>query len=112
MPLNGGIKQRLRQDRQGEVAEPIVASESKQRTFSGGGRQRSNTIGGFLTGMYLCGRISAPDLQEGAWGTNALLANTVPGGGEWPLRFAILLATSLCWRHPDEKNKKWPLGHF
>lgn len=72
MPLHGGIRQQLRRDR--EVAEGANDDEElaepppvKLKTHRAGGRNTENiSIGSFLKEMYLIGRISAPEFQEGS----------------------------------------------
>ncbi len=46
-------------------------SGSTARTYSTGGRKRATTIGDDLTSLYLIGRMSAPELQEGAEAASA-----------------------------------------
>ena len=70
MPLQGGIRQQLRRDR--EVAEGANDDEElaepppgKLKTHRAGGRNTENiSIGSFLKEMYLIGRVSAPEFQE------------------------------------------------
>ena len=52
--------------------DPITSEEQadnkqlKARTLFSGGRKRAHTLGAFLTGMCLAGRLSAPEVQEAA----------------------------------------------
>ena len=50
------------------MAEPaeIDANAPKLKTFATGGRKRSRSVGEFLTGMLLIGRVSGHGIQEGA----------------------------------------------
>ena len=42
-------------------------SDDKPRSYANGGRKRSSaSVGQFLTSMYLTGRMSAADVQEGS----------------------------------------------
>ena len=72
MPLVGGIRQQLRRAREEavaanddvDIAEPAPA---KVKTHRVGGRSReTRSIGSFLKEMYLIGRISGPEFQEGS----------------------------------------------
>lgn len=65
MPLVGGIKQKARStsDQPAPEVEPPV---KKMRSYATGGRSSSSNMGQFLSSMYLAGRFSAPELQEGA----------------------------------------------
>ena len=68
MPLRGGVKQQLLDDRPHGVADG-ANSDGKgntMRSYATGGRKRAKTAGQFLTSLYLIGRLSAPELQEGA----------------------------------------------
>ena len=77
MPPKEGVRQRLRREREEAeiernalaggvgVDEPAEQTDT-MRTWASGGRKRSRTLGEFLTGMYLVGRMSAPELQESA----------------------------------------------
>ena len=74
MPLNGGIKQQLKRDR--ESAESVEAgdhqddgidevTQAKLKTHRAGGRSTNRkSIGQYLKEMYLIGRLSAPEFQE------------------------------------------------
>ena len=53
---------RCREPVQDEHAQGELA---KARDYATGGRRKANTIGNFLSSMYLIGRLSAPELQEG-----------------------------------------------
>jgi len=74
MPLNGGVRQRsaraARERGAGGAGAPEApdgaGTGSKLRTFAAGGRKRTKCVGEFLKSMYLVGRISAPEFQEGA----------------------------------------------
>ena len=62
------MKQRKRKRNEDELEDERL---EKARTYSTGGRVRSTSIGSFLNGMFLIGRLSAPELQEGSEAANA-----------------------------------------
>ena len=71
MPLVGGIRQRLERDRSaagfGDDDADADSLQSKVKTPRFGGRPtEAKSIGRFLKDMYLIGRISGPEFQEGA----------------------------------------------
>jgi hypothetical protein len=73
MPLNGGIRQQLRRARDDAIAADADIADpgeppAKLKTHRYGGRDNRSglSIGQFLKGMYLIGRISAPEFQEGS----------------------------------------------
>ena len=75
MPLSGGIRQQLRREREvaqagGDNEEPAEPPKVKLKTHRAGGRNTENiSIGGFLKSMYLIGRLSGPEFQEGSAAT-------------------------------------------
>ena len=72
--MKGGVKQQLKDEFSGRRPLTDVDTQvdmannsmSRQRTFATGGRKRARTIGQYFTSMMLIGRLSAPELQEGA----------------------------------------------
>ena len=73
MAPKGGVRQRLRElredmneDERARDGGAEEVTEDKARTYSTGGRKRARTVGEFVSGLYLVGRLSAPELQEGA----------------------------------------------
>ena len=83
----GGVRQRL-----GLGAEPLHDTGEdveKQRSYASGGRKRARSTGGFLTSLYAIGRLSAPELQEGAscvGGHDALCEDLAASGNGGTLR--------------------------
>ena len=69
MPLNGGIRQQLKREREVAVADVADLDEppAKLKTHRYGGRDRrpGQCIGDFLKGLYKIGRITSPEFQEG-----------------------------------------------
>ena len=65
-----GVRQRLRQQTDDEddfgPEVPQNPDDKAFRSYATGGRTRSKAIGEFATSLYLIGRLSAPELQEGA----------------------------------------------
>ena len=69
MPLRGGIRQQFAGDQPGDSSDsdgPARDADHGMRSYATGGRKRARTAGQFLTSLYLVGRLSAPELQEGA----------------------------------------------
>ena len=79
LPPKGGVRQQLRRAREAaereeaeeggaeaEAEEEEAGNDDTARSFSTGGRKRARTIGEFMQGLYVVGRLSAPELQEGA----------------------------------------------
>ena len=52
--------------REGGAGEGAEVRNNNARSFSTGGRKRARSIGEFMQGLYLVGRLNAPELQEGA----------------------------------------------
>ena len=74
-----GTRQRLHS---GLATPPFPNSDAedegktKPRSHATCGRKRARTIGEFLASMYLAGRMSAPELQEGAAAANSANAGS------------------------------------
>ena len=77
MPPKGGVRQRLkfgRDEREGiieirrtlESDDEEVVDKNDVRTFRAGGRAKAATALSFLAGMFVTGRISAIEAEEGA----------------------------------------------
>lgn len=71
MPLLGGIRQQLARDREAagladdDVDDPLRSAKVKTPRY-GGRNTAAKSIGCFLKDMYLIGRISGPEFQEGS----------------------------------------------
>ena len=67
MGKKGGVRQQLIKDDEIIVdADDDNNAGSTMRSYATGGRKRARDVGDFLSSMYLIGRLSAPELQEGA----------------------------------------------
>ena len=73
MPLKRGTRQCLKREREGDLpafgdaGQPENDARSKTlRSSANCGRARSADVETFLSSLFLCGRISGPELQEGA----------------------------------------------
>ena len=68
MPLQGGIRQQLARAREDPVDAVADEPPAKLKTHRYGGRDNraGHNVGDFLKSLYLIGRISAPEFQEGA----------------------------------------------
>ena len=77
MPPKGGVRQQLQRAREERAAEeraveaPVPEdgpgeTRDTTRSYATGGRKRARSIGEFVSGLYLVGRLSAPEVQEGA----------------------------------------------
>ena len=88
MPPKGGVRQQLKRARD-ERERPVEIRESlesddeavvdKMRTFRAGGRAKAATAAAFLTGMFVTGRISANEVEEGASASSSSVGNSGSG---------------------------------
>ena len=69
MPVTDGIRQNLKRASRddGSAAFDVLPETSDcPRSYATGGRKKAESIGAFMAGMFVTGRFSARDLQEGA----------------------------------------------
>ena len=67
MPRRGGVRQRLKSSKS-ELPQYFKQPNRKVATYTCGGRQRQTTLGKLFCSLFAVGRLSAPELQEGAEG--------------------------------------------
>ena len=78
MGKKGGVRQQLKRPAPIEFDHDVDGDQPCKagRAYATGGRQRSKDIGEYLHSMFVIGRLSAPELQEGA---SASRASSGPG---------------------------------
>ena len=88
MPPKGGVRQQLKRardelERLVEIRESLESDDEavvdKMRTFRAGGRAKAATAAAFLTGMFVTGRISANEVEEGASASSSSVGNSGSG---------------------------------
>jgi len=138
MPIRGGVRQRSKRGRPAPVdAASEASSRGKIRTFSAGGKQKkAKGIAWFLKQMFVVGRISAPEVQEGAQAH----VESVAGEPDAETRSLSVVGNSgkqrgncsrdlvhklgkkshmppiykakICFWDPDRCEQKWAWAHF
>ena len=66
MPLQGGIRQQLQRERPAADVADEPPAKLKTHRYGGRDNRAGQSVGDFLKSMYLIGRITAPEFQEGA----------------------------------------------